>query len=155
VIYATIGIESAQMLKEYDVSVVSNSKQVFPLSQVQPVFTLNRLELGVMDFQPRKPGSNELYLRLTPKSSVDRSSDVIFAEFYKPPGAEGDLIPHRINAAGIDQGIDVAGYKIVFKGWGLIPQIKLSDQYNPTTPWMEVPENVSVSTNASFSIKNT
>ena len=65
VIYATIGIESAQMLKEYDVSVVSNSKQVFPLSQVQPVFTLNRLELGVMDFQPRKPGSNELYLRLT------------------------------------------------------------------------------------------
>jgi hypothetical protein len=153
--YATIGMESEQLLKEYVVSVVSDSKQFIPLTQVEPCFNMDRLELGVMQFLPRKPGSNKLYLRLTPKSTSGRPSDVLFAEYYRSTGADEDLIPGRITTAGIDQSIDESGYQIGFKGWGFVPQTILSDEYGPTTPWIELPKNISVITNASFSIKNT
>ena len=108
------------------IRMVDEAKQDYPLSIMTPLAELDRLQVGVITFAPRRAGIRELHLLLQPSAQA-APLDILVARLLNPP-EDSSRIAFARSSTSRDGYLEQTGYRISFNGWSLYKGDEVADQ---------------------------
>jgi hypothetical protein len=115
VYYSLSGYDSNQLLAGESMWIRDDLGHASRLYRIIPMATLARIELGIMEFEPRRVGAKELYLSLG-KEPGDISILETNIAIYTGSVDDYDTLSRVYYIARVDAS-EQAGYQISFRNW--------------------------------------